>query len=94
MNFVYNLVNTQIDHIEHHEPVLTELLSTNEVAQEDYILLQNLREAAETLTNLFGNTLSTLSVEESESLSKPAMKLEFFFQNIFHVISCGGHNEN
>jgi hypothetical protein len=88
INFAYNIINSQIYHIEHHDPALTELLASNEIAQEDYILLQNLREVTEKLTNLFGNTLSSLSDEEKESLSKPGMKLEFFFQEIFHAISC------
>ena len=92
VNFVYNLINNQLYHIEHHDPELTELLTTNEIAQEDYILLQNLRDIAEQLTKLFGETFSELSDEEKEGLSKPGIKLEFFFQEICHAVSCGNSN--
>jgi len=92
VNFVYNLINNQIYHIENHDPELSELLSTSELAQEDYILLQNLRDITEHLSELFGNTLSKLSHEEKESLAKPGIKLETFFHEIFNIVSCDGSN--
>ncbi len=92
INLVYNIISNQINHIEHHDPELIELLNTNELAQEDYITLQNLRDVANQLTKLFGNTFSTLSDEEKESLSQPATKLEIFFEQIFNAVSCNDNS--
>jgi hypothetical protein len=91
-NFVFNLINNQLYHIENHDPELLELLNTNERAQEDYILLQNLRNTAEKVVELFGGTFSALSDDDKETLSKPAIKLEEYFQGIFHIVSCDGNN--
>lgn len=89
VNFVYNLLNNQIYHIENHDPEMTELLRTNELAQEDFILLQNFRAVAEQVTKVFGETFSCVPIEEIESLSQPAIKLETFFHEIFSAIVCG-----
>ena len=88
VNFVYNILNNQIDHIENHDPELAELLITNEKAQEDYILLQNFREVAEQLTEVFAKTFSKMSTEEINTLAKPGMKLDNFFKEIFQSLSC------
>lgn len=92
VNFVFNLLNNQIFHIENHDPSLLELLEKNEEAQEEFILLQNFRKTAEEVTKVFGKTFSDSSEEELEVLSLPAMKLERFFHEFFEVISCG-HDE-
>jgi hypothetical protein len=93
INFVYNLLNNQIYHIEHHDPALTDMLVNNEKAQEDYILLQNFRDVSYTLTDVFGNTFAKLSDEEKESLAKPGIKLETFFYEVFHAVSCGSNED-
>lgn len=92
INFVYNILNSQIYHIEHHDPELAEILHSNEDVQEDYILLKSCREITNNLVELFGNTFSQMSYEELMILSKPGMKLDNFFKDICKTISCNDNN--
>ena len=91
LNFVYNLLSSQINHIENHDENLLNLLNNNEELQEDLILLKNFRSTTEELTELFGEILLKLSDEDKEILSKPGIKLDFFFREIFLSVSCGDH---
>ena len=93
VNLVYNLVNNQIYHIENHDPSLLESLSIDEKLQEDFILLQSLRDISLEISEVFGKTFENLSEEEIKSILKPGMKLEIFFQEIFDTISCGNDNQ-
>ena len=93
VNFVFNIMNNQIYHIEHHDSEMTKLLENNEAAQEDYILLQNFRKIAENITELFADTFNKCSKEELAALMQPGRKLEQFFHDIFESISCGNHEE-
>ena len=63
VNFVFNLLNNQIYHIENHDPELIELLRNNEMAQEDFILLQNFRETSHNVIELFGDTFKNITTE-------------------------------
>ena len=93
VNFLYNVINNQIYHIENHNQELLDFLRCNEKAQEEYILLQNFREIASDMTMLMGETLSSLSDEEKEDLSIPGIKLEMFLQSVFNLIGCGSNDD-
>jgi hypothetical protein len=92
LNFLNNLLGNQINHIENHDPNLIELLRTDQVAQEDFILLQSYQRITKNLSDVFGRTFSNLSREELDSLSRPGIKLELFLHEIFNII-VGNENE-
>lgn len=92
LNFVFNLLNNQIYHIENHDPELSELLITNEKAQEDFILLQNCREIARNLEIIIGETFKSSTIGEMISLSNPGLKLEEFFHQLYSIVVCGEEN--
>lgn len=90
VNFVYNLMNNQIFHIENHDPELTELLINSEAAQEEFILLKNCKEIALRLETLVATTFSSLSKEEKLSLAEPTIRLENFLEQAYNIIACQG----
>jgi len=88
-NLLFNLLNNQIYHIEHHDPTLTNLLASDEKAQEEFILMKNFRDIALGLSKIFGKTFDSMSDEERDSLDKPGTILEVICQEICHAVSCG-----
>ena len=91
VNFVYNLIDNQIFHIDHHDPELSELLIRSESAQEEYILLQNCKQVAYNFQKLMGTVVASLPVEDISGLTKPALRLENFLEQVYQVIACNGH---
>lgn len=93
LNFASNLISIQINHVENHDPQLTELIRTSQQAQEEFILLKNFKEIADTLTELFGESFEGYSGEDLHSLYSPAMKLESLFKSVFNAVNCSVEDE-
>jgi len=91
LNFVCNIFNNQIFHIQHHDPELTEMLSYNEIAQEQFILLNNFKDVATELSKVFGETFSNMTQEQMDALYTPGHILDSFFEQIYSVIACSNN---
>ncbi len=92
VNFLFNVLSSQLFHIENHDQNLLNYLNDNEKAQEDYILLQNFKKIANEVTLLVVETFNDMSDEEKESLSIPSSKLENFLHDLFNLVRCDHDN--
>lgn len=93
LNFAYNLFSSQIEHIEHHDENLSEMLKNNEEAQKDFILLQNFKNISNNLVEIIGETFNDIPDNEREYLIQPAFKIEMFYKSLFDTLSCGNEEE-
>jgi hypothetical protein len=94
VNFFYNLLLQQLAHIENNDSNLLDLLSKDQKAQEDYILLQNTKNASKKIAEIMASALDDLVDDQIDALARPNYLFEQFFTSIFDTLMGQRHSED